>query len=263
LSISLLSFEIIDAESNKEPKMDSTLITEYLPNLAYFLTDYYEKLYDDAFTNLSNPTPAPSTPSLLTTSPTILNAATTTPPTNPTSVTASVKTSPPIVLKISTRKIEIVSSIKSHIVENELCSALLLYSVIVCMEINDWINLKVLLPAIRYPNNNSSFFEKWFLYQFFYMFNDKNILEQFKHEWFISLIFEEFLMNTLKQKETQSAQNANAFHEQIYKLIEKIYPNYLTSTSFSRLLEIIKPKKSVIFSYSNLNQPFNSHLFVD
>ena len=90
-------------------KKDASLITEFLPNLAYFITDFYEKLYDDSLATLSNPTPANATSSLLT-SPTtsILNAQNnlTTPPgnsNNSQALSLSSKTSPPIVLKISTR----------------------------------------------------------------------------------------------------------------------------------------------------------------
>ena len=50
-----------------------------------------------------------------------------------------------------------------QLAENELCSVLILYLIIVCIEINDWINLKVLLPVIKYPRNNSNVYEKWFL----------------------------------------------------------------------------------------------------
>ncbi len=231
-----------------------------MPNLAYFITDYYEKLYDDSLTSLSIPTNP--TPSLLTSPPTILNtsnpliAATTTPPSNTgNQQNVASKTSPPIVLKISTRKYEIVASMKTQLVENELCSTLILYLIIVCIEINDWINLKVLLPCIKYPRNNSMMFEKWFLYLFFNTFNEKT-MDQFKHDWFVSLIFDEFLFTIMQQKDLQaqsassssstSAINAsNTFYEHIYKFIEKIYPSHLTTSSFVRLIEIIKPKKMV------------------
>lgn len=233
--------------------MDASLITEYLPNLAYFITDYYEKLYDDSIAALTNPSQPAATPSLLTSPPTILNSVSTTSPSTTSAPTPNVKTSPPIVLKISTRKFEILSSIKTQIAENELCSTLLIYLVIVCVELNDWVNLKVLLPAIRYPNNNSVLFEKWFLYQLLHMLNEKNIAEQFKHDWFVTMIFDEFLFNLVQQKDAQlqspttsTATNvSSSFYEQMYKLIDKLYPAHLTSASFTRLTELIKPKKMV------------------
>jgi len=140
---------------------------------------------------------------------------------------------------------------KNQLAENELCSVLILYLVIACIEINDWINLKVLLPVIKYPKNNSKFFEKWFLYLFFNTFNEKTT-EQFKHDWFVSLIFDEFLFAIINQKDNQATQSAsppsndsNLLYEQVYKLIEKIYPTHLTTSSFVRLIEVVKPKKMV------------------
>ena len=137
---------------------------------------------------------------------------------------------------------------KNQLIENELCSVLILYLVIACIEINDWINLKVLLPVIKYPKNNVTFFEKWFLYLFFNTFNDKTV-EQFKHDWFVSLIFDEFLFAIAQQKDNQIAQSSsndsNLFYEQMYKLLEKIYPAHLTTSSFVRLIEFVKPKKMV------------------
>ena len=141
---------------------------------------------------------------------------------------------------------------KNQLADNELCSILILYLVIACIEINDWINLKVLLPVIKYPKNNSSFFQKWFLYLFFNAFNEKTT-EQFKHDWFVSLIFDEFLISIAQQKDNTVAQSAsndsNFFYEQVYKLIEKIYPTHLTTSSFVRLIESVKPKKMVISSF--------------
>lgn len=243
---------------------DSILITEYLPNLAYFITDYYEKLYDDSLEALTNVTPTLSTPSLLTTSPTILSTGVTT-HTSPSlapvaSVTAlsNVKTSPPLVIKISTRKLEIIASVKIKTAENELCSVLFLYMVVVCVEINDWINLKVLLPAVRYPKNNELFFERFFLYQFFNMLMEKNVIEQFKHDWFVTLIFDEFLFVLLQQKDAQAAANpamlnsSNTLYDQIYKLVDRLYPNHLYINNFVRFIEIIKPKKLVIIEWKAL-----------
>ena len=143
---------------------------------------------------------------------------------------------------------------KTSLAENELCSVLIIYLVIVCIEINDFINLKVLLPVVKYPKNNASFFEKWFLSLFFNTFNEKTV-EQFKHDWYVNLIFDEFLFVLMQQKENQSqsssgalstSNESNLFYEQVYKLIEKIYPNHLTTSSFVRLIEIVKPKKMVI-----------------
>ena len=222
------------------------------------MTDYYEKLYDDSLESLTTRSILPGTASLLTTSPTILNTPNSSSNSNVfLNAAANVKKSPPIVLKISTRKLEIVSSIKIQIAENELCSVLFLYLVIVCIEINDWINLRVLLPAVRYPENNNSLFEKWFLYSFFNMLHEKATVEQFKQDWFVTLIFDEFLFVLLQQKESLLSSpaspqpshllvNSNNLYDQIFKLIDKIYPAYLLPVHFFRLIEKIKPKKSVI-----------------
>ncbi len=264
----------MDTQATKEPKIvklskllivcwknlekliffkDASLITEYLPNLAYFLTDFYEKLYDDSLNIIS--TQQSVTSSLLsTTSPTILS--TTTPPKPLVSTTASStnRSSPPIVLKISTKKIEIISSIKTQIIENELCSVLYIYLIIACLEINDWVNLKVLLPAIRYPSNNSVFFEKWFLFQVFNYLAEKTISEQFKHDWFVTMIFDEFLFLIAKQKDDllqmqdPNCSAVNPFYDQLHKLVEKIYPAHLSETNLMRLVENLKPKKFVIYS---------------
>jgi len=229
-----------------------------LPNLAYFITDYYEKLYDDSLEALTTATPTLPTPSLLTTSPTIF-AAHSSPNLSSTTSVANVKSSPPLVLKISTRKLEIISSIKLKTSENELCSVLFLYFVIACVEINDWINLKVLLSAVCYPKNNEPFFERFFLYQFFNMLADKSVIDQFKHDWFVSLIFDDFLFVLLQQKDAQAGTNpdllnsSNVFYDQIYKLVDRLYPNHLFINNFTRFIEIIKPKKMVSFSlYSYL-----------
>ena len=258
--MSLYSVDVLNTPGYKEQKMDSILITEYLPNLAYFITDYYEKLYDDSLEALSSAAPTtPVTPSLLTTSPILGGSIITSPSiTGQSSLVASTalastKTSPPIVLKISTRKLEIISSIKIKIAENELCSALFLYLVIACIEINDWVNLRVMLPAVRYPENNKLFFEKWFIYQFFNMITDKSVIDQFKHDWFVTLIFDEFLFVLVQQKEALAASNPavvssfNTLYEQIYKLIDKLYPTHLFINNFTRFIEIIKPKKIVSF----------------
>jgi hypothetical protein len=284
LSLSLLSWELIDTQASKEPKIDASLITEYLPNLAYFITDFYEKLYDDSLANLANASQTSAvTSALLVTSPTTPSGsgggALVTTPTTPVgtgiviaAAATTTKTSPPIVLKISTRKLEIIASIKVLTSENELCSVLYLYLIIVCLELNDWVNLKVLLPAIKYPNNNVNLFEKWFLYQIFCMLVDRLIIEQFKHDWFVSLIFDDFLFAIAKQKDEQLQMkssvsptaashflNSNMYYDQIYKLIEKIYPAHLTSLNFTRLIEFLKPKKYVSSSFFFWQILFNTH----
>jgi hypothetical protein len=291
--LSLLAWEVMDSQANEEPKIDASLITEYLPNLSYFLTDFYEKLYDDAMTALTSSIDQTSvTASLLsTTSPTIINPVggpaisnLATPPKPLVQlVQQSVKTSPPIVLKISTKKLEIISTIKIQIVENELCSVLLIYLIIACLEVNDWTNLKVLLPSIRYPNNNYNQFEKWFMFQFFNYLTEKNIIEQFKHDWFVNLIFDEFLFYTMKQKDEQlqlilqqdkmpqqklldGTFSANIVYEQVYKLIDRVYPAYLNGLNFNRIVDHIKPKKFVRFLKINIfhyvfNAPGITHFY--
>jgi len=195
------------------------------------------------------------TPSLLTTSPTILQ---TTPTTINNTTPVAAKKSPPIVLKISARKLEIVAAIKQQISENELCSVLFAYLVIGCIEIHDWTNLQVLLPNIKYPENNSVHFEKWFMYQFFNALSEKQILERFSHDSFVTIVFDEFLFAILNQKDSQLAslpenkqgtllKNFELLYEQIYKLLDKIYPSYLLPGSFFRIIETLKPKKYVRF----------------
>ena len=125
-----------------------------------------------------------------------------------------------------------------------MCSVLFLYLTIVCFEINDWANLKVILPNVKYPSNNLYLFEKWFLYQIFNMLAEKTLIEQFKHDWFVSLVFDDFLFAVVKQKDDHLQQQpassvqesqllvSNVFYEQIYKLIEKIYPIHLSTGEF-------------------------------
>lgn len=224
-----------------------------MPNLAYFITDFYEKLYDDSIASLTNQTQSITSTLLssstgMITSPSAVTATST--------LNASKTASPPIVLKISTKKLEILSSVKTLIGENELCSVLFLYLVIACFEFNDWVNLKALLPSIKYPNNNTAFFEKWFMYQFFNVLLEKSVIDQFKHDWFVQLVFDDFLIVILRIKDEQAQVQDNAqkyvlcseiLYEQTYKLMEKIFPNNISLNNFNRLIEIVKPKKNVIF----------------
>ena len=243
-----------------------------MPNVAYFIADYYEKVYDESLTALTNQmqAPAPSTPSLLTSPKLITTSPLAGIVSTPAPVQAATATSEPpeaasqpIVLKISTRKLEIISSLKENIAHNELCSCLYLYLIVACFELNDWSNLKVLLPTVRYPNNNQEQFEKWFVYMLMTLFNDKNIVEQFRQDWFISLIFDEFLMVIVNNcyAQIQLAQEAassssaelvsmltskmNLFYEQIYKLIDRLFPSHITIGEFNRLIDLTKPKKIV------------------
>lgn len=236
LSLGLTAKELMESKANKEPKMDAVLITVYLPKLAYFLTDFCEKLYDDSLESVSNLVNTSLTkPSLLTTSPTI-----TTTPTTSAMNPALVKKSPSSLPKISSRKLDLVATIRPQLDENELSSVLLVYLVIGCFEINDWINLKILLPELKYPANNHELFQKWFLHQFFQILNEKSVLEQFKNDWFVKLIFDEFLLPILKQSKNDST----LFYEQVLKLVEKIYPSYLSASSFLPLIGEIKPNDS-------------------
>ena len=142
--------------------------------------------------------------------------------------------------------------------DSELCSVLYLYLILGCFEINDWTNLKVLLPAIKFPERNSILFEKWFLYQLFNTLTEKSIIEQFKQDWFVSLVFDEFLIVLVQQKEAQLTLNSNMniTYDLIYKLIEKAYPLHLSQMNFLRLLEIVKPKKTVFNICFIYNQQF-------
>lgn len=223
-----------------------------MPSLAYFIADFYEKLYDDSLNNTTSaslsstpPPPAVAVSILSTPQSSAASAAV---------ATASTRTSPPIVLKISTRKLEIIASIKHQLGDNELCSCLFLYLVIVCFELNDWANLKVLLPNLKYPSNNPNLFEKWFMYQVFNILVEKSMIELFKNDWFVSLIFDDFLFVVVKQKDEPLQQQqhqqahyltSNTFYDQLYKLIEKIYPTYLSTANFNRLIDFLKPKKFV------------------
>ena len=128
---------------------DLNVITQFLPNLAYFTTDFYDKLYDDSMTALSNAKSATAASLLVNSSPTPISAIaaltslTPAAATTPTSggggnalaaaADAANKKSPPIVLKISTRKIEIITSNKAFVSENETCAALLAYFVLACI----------------------------------------------------------------------------------------------------------------------------------
>lgn len=223
-----------------------------MPNLAYFITDFYEKLFDDSIGFLSNQTQS-ITSTLLSSSTGMITSPTNLAGTN-SATNNSKNTSPPIVLKISTKKLEILSTAKSLIGENELCSVLYLYLVIAGFEFSDWVNLKALLPSIKYPNNNSAYFEKWFMYQFFNIVLEKTVIEQFKHDWFVQLIFDDFLIVALRIKDEQvqvqgnfqkNALSSENLYEQTYKLMEKIFPNNLSLNNFNRIIEIIKPKKHV------------------
>ena len=247
------------------------MITDYLPNIAYFIADYYEKFYDESLTTLTNQmqTPAPTTPSLLT-SPKLLTTSPLAGVSTQSAATSQAQPPPqepisqPIVLKISTRKLEIISSLKEQIVDNELCSCIYLYLIIASFELNDWTNLKVLLPTVRYPNNNLEQFEKWFIYLIINMLSEKYMIEHFRHEWFVSLIFDEFLMQIIsnyeaqiqhhQKGETSGGNNStanliinklNLIYEQIYKLVEKLYPTHMNIVSFTHLIEMVKPRKLV------------------
>lgn len=266
LYLSLYAKEIMKSSSYKEPNLNGNLITEYLPNIAYFITDFYEKLYDDSLETLTNQSKnfSLSTTSLLnTTSPTILSTPNNTRNTPP----AIVKKSPPIVLKISTRKLEILSAIKFQIGENQLCSVLFLYLIIACIEIHDWVNLRVLLPALKYPESNAGWLEKWFLCHLFNMLTDRQNIEQFGQDWFVTLIFDEFLFVALEQKDTQLAidskqatllTSSNHLYEQVYKLIDKVFPAHLPATSFYGIIETVRPKKyhssSIHITYLKLKE---------
>lgn len=117
------------------------------------------------------------------------------------------------------------------------------------------------MPNIKYPSNNTNLFEKWFIYQIFNVLVERSMIEQFKNDWFVSLIFDDFLFAIVKQKDdqlqVQSSANlqqqqqhyltSNVFYDQLYKLIEKIYPNYLSTANFTRIIEYLKPKKFVSF----------------
>ena len=230
--------------------------------MAYFIADYYEKVYDESLTALTNQmqAPAPSTPSLLTspklitTSPLagIVSTQVPAPAASAPSEPAAEAASQPIVLKISTRKLEIISSLKENIAHNELCSCLYLYLIVACFELNDW----------SYPNTNPEQFEKWFVYLLMTLFNDKGIVEQFRQDWFISLVFDDFLMVIINNcyaqiQQSQEAASAstelvsmltskmNLYYEQTYKLIDRLFPSHITTGEFNRLIDLTKPKKLV------------------
>jgi hypothetical protein len=123
-------------------------------------------------------------------------------------------------------------SIRQSNETSDFCSLLVLYYVIECIDLNDWLTLKYLLSIARIPTNNPNF-EKWFLFQFSSSLCEN--LEAFKHEWFQKLIFDQFLIRLLKSDFT---------YEIVYKLIESVQP-HLSTSMLTHLLDDIKPKKTV------------------
>lgn len=91
------------------------------------------------------------------------------------------------------------------------------------------------------------------------MLTDRQNIEQFGQDWFVTLIFDEFLFVALEQKDTQLAidskqatllTSSNHLYEQVYKLIDKVFPAHLPATSFYGIIETVRPKKYVShFSY--------------
>ena len=51
--------------------------------------------------------------------------------------------------------------------------------------------------------------------------------------------------NTSSKQFAALLKSSECLYDQIYKLIDKIYPSFLLAVSFFRIIETLKPKKSV------------------
>jgi hypothetical protein len=122
---------------------------------------------------------------------------------------------------------------------SDFCSLLVLYYIIECIDSSDLLTLKYLLSIARMPINNPNF-EKWFLCQFISSLCENP--EAFKHEWFQKLIFEQFLVKLLK---------SDFNFEIIYKLIESVH-QHISTNMFSHLLDEVKPRKNVSRFYKGI-----------
>ena len=69
---------------------------------------------------------------------------------------------------------------------------------------------------VTFQKNNEVAFEKLFVYQLFHIeLSEKTLVEQLKHDWFVSLIFDDFLVPMINQKDEQASKSAAANTETI------------------------------------------------
>jgi hypothetical protein len=207
--------------SSKEFKLDVNVVTTFLPNLAYLIADHQERLYEDTIETL-NSSSEPTTPSVY---------------------SEFGRGEPPLsqLIKIpnftiTEEKSQVIEAIRQFNEENEIACVLTLYYILECIETSDWVNLKHVIHLVKYPQSNEGF-EKWFLLQF--ITNTSHNLDNFKQDWFSSLIFDDFLLKTLK---------SDSVYEMIYKYIDKLF-TYLQPAILFRILEELKPRKQVGLQY--------------
>ena len=98
-------------------------------------------------------------------------------------------------VKISQEKVEILEYIKKFNNQHDICCVLTLYYILECVELNDWNNIKHILPILRYPENNNNF-EKLFLSQFITSLSEH--VEYLKVDWISKLVFDDFLVKNIK-----------------------------------------------------------------
>ena len=135
-------------------------------------------------------------------------------------------------VKISQEKVEILEYIKKFNNQHDICCVLTLYYILECVELNDWNNIKHILPILRYPENNNNF-EKLFLSQFITSLSEH--VEYLKVDWISKLVFDDFLVKNIK---------LDISYELVYKLMDKLF-NYLSHETYFHLLDELKPKKTV------------------
>ena len=133
---------------------------------------------------------------------------------------------------INEEKLEILECLKKFNAEFNLCCILTIYYILECIDLNDWINIKLILPIVKFPDNNNNF-EKWFISQFISSLCDH--IEYLKIDWICKMIFNDFLIKYIK---------SDISYELVYKLMDKLF-NLLPHEVYTTLLDEIKPKKSV------------------
>lgn len=205
--------------SSKELNIDVNVITSFLPYLAYLIADHQERLYEDTIETL-NSSSEPTTPIVFSEFSKIES---------PFEQQAKIPN-----FTISEEKNQVIESIRQFNEGNELTTVLTLYYILECTETSDWVNLKHTINLVKYPYDNEGF-EKWFLLQF--ITNISQSIDNFKQEWFSSLIFDDFLLKNLK---------SDAIYEMIYKYVDKLF-TYLQPAVLFRILEELKPRKQVCF----------------
>ena len=189
--------------------------------MAFFIADYQERLYEESLNSLSSSLS-------LDYENTAMSAE-----------IADLKNNKLNEIKILKEKVEILEFIKKFQNESDVCCILTLYFVLDCIELKDWNNVKHILPILKYPDNNSSSFEKWFLNQF--ISNLYEHVEYLRVDWISKLIFNDFLLKNIKTEVS---------FELIYKFLDKLY-NIVSHDIYSFLIncEELKPKKMVTYFF--------------